>query len=93
MAADIKTKGLNGRIDIAGGTAHLPISRFVAKQMMQLHPEMTIAVTGGGSGVGLKKLSAGLIDIASTGRPLPCWKTQYGFQTRIRMMPLSSGFA
>ena len=84
MAADIKTKGLNGRIDIAGGTAHLPILRFVAKKMMQLHPEMTIAVTGGGSGVGLKKLSAGLIDIASTGRPLSlAEKTQYGFQTRI----------
>ena len=60
----------DGELDIAGGTAHLPVMQEAAKRIMQANPKVRITVEGGGSGVGVKKVGEGLVGIGNTGRPL-----------------------
>lgn len=63
-------KGQKGNIDIAGGTAHIPVMREAAKRIMSFNPDIRITVAGGGSGVGVKQAGEGLVAIGNTGRPL-----------------------
>lgn len=62
--------GLEGKIDIAGGTAHIPVMKDAAKTIMRRYPQITITVAGGGSGVGILKVAEGLVDIGNAGRPV-----------------------
>ncbi len=61
---------LQGNIDIAGGTAHIPVMKDAAKHIMTKYPQITITVAGGGSGVGVQKVAEGLVDIGNAGRPI-----------------------
>jgi len=63
-------QGLEGRLKIAGGTAHIPVMTDVAKLIMRANPRIRITVAGGGSGVGVQKVGEGLVDIGNTGRPI-----------------------
>lgn len=72
-------KDQSGDLNIAGGTAHLPVMKQAAKNIMLVNHSIKITVTGGGSGVGIKKLAEGLINIGNTGRPLREFEVeQYG---------------
>ena len=59
-----------GTLDIAGGTAHIPVMKLAAQAIMERQPEIRITVAGGGSGVGVQKVGEGLVQIGNTGRPL-----------------------
>jgi phosphate transport system substrate-binding protein len=61
-------KGEKGAIRIAGGTAHIPVMKEAAKQIMTINPAIQISIAGGGTGVGIKQVGEGLIDIANAGR-------------------------
>lgn len=61
-------KGLKGTIRISGGTAHIPVMKEAAKRIMQTYPDIQISVAGGGSGVGIKQVGEGLVDIGNSGR-------------------------
>jgi phosphate transport system substrate-binding protein len=75
-------KGLEGKIDIAGGTAHIPVMTDAAEQIMKVNPKIRITVAGGGSGVGVQKVGAGLVDLGNTGRALtPAEISKYGLKT------------
>ena len=75
-------KDLSGRIDIAGGTAHIPVMKEAAQNIMSLNKNITITVTGGGSGVGVKQVGEGLVQIGNTGRALKDSEIeQYGLIT------------
>ena len=63
-------QGLEGTLDIAGGTAHIPVMKDAAEQIMQANPKIHITVAGGGSGVGIQKVGEGLVSIGNTGRAL-----------------------
>lgn len=63
-------KALKGTLDIAGGTAHIPVMKEAAKRIMAVNPAIRISVAGGGSGVGVQQVGAGLAGIGNTGRPL-----------------------
>ncbi len=63
-------KGLSGTLDIAGGTAHIPVMKKAAQNIMAVYPDIRISVAGGGSGVGVKQVGEGLAGIGNTGRPL-----------------------
>ncbi|ACN15938.1 PstS5 [Desulforapulum autotrophicum HRM2] len=68
-ASDLdRFKGLSGELRIAGGTAHIPVIKEAAKQIMTLNPDIRITIAGGGSGVGIKQVGEGLIDIGNSGR-------------------------
>ncbi|MDO4988680.1 MAG: phosphate ABC transporter substrate-binding protein [Synergistes sp.] len=70
-AAPLDTfKGQKGKIDIAGGTAHIPVMKEAAKRIMAANHDIRITVAGGGSGVGVKQAGEGLVEIGNTGRPL-----------------------
>jgi phosphate transport system substrate-binding protein len=62
--------GLEGTIDIAGGTAHIPVMEEAAQRIMKAFPAIRITVGGGGSGVGVQKVGEGLVDIGNAGRAL-----------------------
>ena len=63
-------KDLEGTLDIAGGTAHIPVMTQAAQDIMTFNPKIRITVAGGGSGVGVKQVGEGLAGIGNTGRPL-----------------------
>lgn len=75
-------KGLSGALDIAGGTAHIPVMKKAAQNIMSVHSDIRISVAGGGSGVGVKQVGEGLAGIGNTGRPLKEGEiAQYGLVT------------
>ena len=61
-------KGQSGTIKIAGGTAHIPVMKEAAKLIMDSNPDLRITIAGGGTGVGIKQVGEGLIDIGNAGR-------------------------
>lgn len=61
-------KGEKGLIKISGGTAHIPVMKEAAKQIMIANPEIQISIAGGGSGVGIKQVGEGLVNIGNSGR-------------------------
>ena len=65
-----KFSGQKGSINIAGGTAHIPVMTGAARRIMDKNPDISITVTGGGSGVGVQQVGEGLVQIGNTGRPL-----------------------
>lgn len=70
---------LEGTLDIAGGTAHIPVLTEVARRIMTANPAIRITVAGGGSGVGVQKVGEGLVQIGNTGRALSeDERTKYG---------------
>jgi len=74
--------GLEGTIDIAGGTAHIPVMTDAAKSIMAFNPKIRITVEGGGSGVGVQKVGEGLVSIGNTGRALSEAEiAKYGLKT------------
>ena len=75
-------KNLSGTLDIAGGTAHIPVMKGAAKNIMAANPKIRITVGGGGSGVGVQKVGEGLVGIGNTGRPLKDAEVaKYGLHT------------
>lgn len=62
--------GKKGKIDIAGGTAHIPVMKEAARRIMQANPDIRISIAAGGSGVGVQQVGEGLADIGNTGRAL-----------------------
>ena len=61
-------KDLSGTLNIAGGTAHIKCETEAVKRIMRAYPDVNITIAGGGSGVGIKQVCEGLIDIGNTGR-------------------------
>ena len=61
-------EGQHGTLKIAGGTAHIPVMKEAAKRIMTRYKEIVITVAGGGSGVGIKQVGEGLVDIGNSGR-------------------------
>lgn len=75
-------KGQKGTLDIAGGTAHIPVMKKAAQAIMSANPDIRITVAGGGSGVGVQKVGEGLVQIGNTGRALKESEVaKYGLET------------
>lgn len=75
-------QALSGNLDIAGGTAHIPVMKAAAKDIMSSNSKIRITVAGGGSGVGVQKVGEGLVQIGNTGRALKDSEVQkYGLKT------------
>lgn len=73
--------GQSGNLKIAGGTAHIPVMEKAAKLVMESNAQIRIAIAGGGSGVGIKQVGEGMIDIGNSGRkPTDDEVKQYGLK-------------
>jgi len=74
-------KGEKGILKVAGGTAHIPVMKEAAKKIMTAFPGIQITIAGGGSGVGIKQVGEGLVDIGNSGRnPTDAEITKYGLK-------------
>lgn len=74
-------EGQKGTIKIAGGTAHIPVMKEAAKRIMIRYKDIVLTVAGGGSGVGIKQVGEGLVDIGNSGRkPKPEEIERYDLQ-------------
>ncbi|MFH2046980.1 MAG: phosphate ABC transporter substrate-binding protein [Pseudomonadota bacterium] len=60
--------GEKGDIKISGGTAHIPVMKDVAEKIITHNNDINISIAGGGSGVGIKQVGEGLVDIGNSGR-------------------------
>ncbi|MDD3473007.1 MAG: substrate-binding domain-containing protein, partial [Syntrophaceae bacterium] len=63
-------QGMEGTLDIAGGTAHIPVMKEAAQKIMTFNPRIKITIAAGGSGVGVQKVGEGMVGIGNTGRAL-----------------------
>ena len=71
-------EGQEGTVKIAGGTAHIPVMKEAAKQIMKRYKDIVVTVAGGGSGLGIKQVGEGLVDIGNSGRkPKPAEIEKY----------------
>lgn len=61
-------KNERGELKISGGTAHIPVMKEAAQKIMTANPEIQISIAGGGSGVGIKQVGEGLVNIGNSGR-------------------------
>jgi phosphate transport system substrate-binding protein len=73
--------GQKGTLKIAGGTAHIPVMKEAAKRIMTRNRDITITVAGGGSGLGIKQVGEGLVDVGNSGRKAkPAEVEKYGLK-------------
>ncbi|EYE89120.1 phosphate ABC transporter substrate-binding protein [Fervidicella metallireducens AeB] len=59
-------KTLAGTIKCSGSTALLPIVKQAAEDFMKVYPKVSIEVTGGGSGTGIRNVTDGVVDIGNS---------------------------
>jgi phosphate transport system substrate-binding protein len=69
---------LKGSLNIAGGTAHIKCEKQAIKNIMKKYPNISITIAGGGSGIGIKQVSSGIIDLANSGRKPTASEIQKG---------------
>ncbi len=62
------------RITVMGSTTVMPIIAEAAKPFRASHPQLTITVSGGGSGVGIASVRKGTATIGMASRNLSAWE-------------------
>lgn len=62
--------GLDGSLQIKGSDTMVNLAQAWAEEFMKIHPESSIAVTGGGSGTGIAGLINGTCDVACSSRKI-----------------------
>lgn len=61
---------LSGTLKLSGSTSVQPLAEKLAQAFMQNNPGVTITITGGGSGVGVKDAAEGKVNIGNVSRAL-----------------------
>ncbi|KAB2954507.1 phosphate ABC transporter substrate-binding protein [Heliorestis acidaminivorans] len=64
------TSGLSGTIQVRGSDTLVNLSQAFAEDFMDKYPNVSIAVTGGGSGTGISALINGTADLANSSRDI-----------------------
>ncbi|MGD9116121.1 MAG: phosphate ABC transporter substrate-binding protein [Dehalococcoidia bacterium] len=59
---------ITGTIDEAGSTSVQPLAELMAFEFMDMYPDVTINISGGGSSAGVKACAAGTVDIGAASR-------------------------
>lgn len=63
-------EGANGSITVNGSTSVQPLAEELAKAFKAKNPNATLDIQGGGSGVGIKSATDGVVDIGMSSRDL-----------------------
>ena len=61
---------LSGKLTSAGSSALLPVMQLAANEFQQMHKDVEITVTAGGSGAGRSQVCQGQVDIGNSDVPL-----------------------
>lgn len=62
--------GLSGEITEAGSTTVQPVAESLAAAFMEMYPDVTVVIQGGGSSTGVKSAAEGTVDIGAASREL-----------------------
>jgi phosphate transport system substrate-binding protein len=65
-----QAQGLEGTVKLSGSTSLQPLAMKLAEAFRSEHPQVNIAVSGGGSSVGIREVSEGMVDIGMSSREL-----------------------
>ena len=65
-------------IVINGSTTVLPVIQKAGEAFMAVHPEISLAISGGGSGNGIKALNEGLCHVAMSSRDIKATEVEQG---------------
>ena len=68
--ASSSAEELKGRVQIKGSDTMVNLAQAWAEDFMAKHPQVTVAVTGGGSGTGIAALIGGTCDLAASSRKM-----------------------
>ncbi|MEN6329643.1 MAG: phosphate ABC transporter substrate-binding protein [Methanobacteriaceae archaeon] len=66
----VNTENQYERIDVAGSTSVQPVAEALAQEYMKTHPKVKINVQGGGSGLGIRSVSQGIVAIGTSSKEL-----------------------
>ncbi|MEO7992981.1 MAG: PstS family phosphate ABC transporter substrate-binding protein [bacterium] len=77
-ASDPAASTKPGTITVKGSDTMILIAQRWAEVYMQAHPEVTVQVTGGGSGTGIAAVIDGTCNLANASRPIKAEEVQQG---------------
>jgi phosphate transport system substrate-binding protein len=81
-----------GNIVIKGSTTVLPVAQKVAEAYMKLKPEVSISISGGGSGNGVKAIIDGTTDIANSSRFLKDAEVKLAMSNNVYPVPFAVAY-
>ena len=70
LSGSVFAQELNGSNQIKGSDTMVNLGQALAEEFNKKHPQVNVAVTGGGSGTGIAALIAGTTDIAECSRTM-----------------------
>jgi phosphate transport system substrate-binding protein len=78
MLAALPAKAAQEEVIISGSTTVLPVMQKAGEAFMAANPGITLAISGGGSGNGIKALNEGLCHIAMSSRDIKSSEVEQG---------------
>jgi len=69
-AGDYTSAGLSGTLRVGGSTSVDPLMQLMRTSYIELNPNVSIEISGGGSGTGISEATSGVIDIGMSSRNL-----------------------
>lgn len=88
----VKVEGLTGSITIVGSTTVLPIAQLAAEEFNTLYGNNLVAVSGGGSSVGVQSVGEGSANIGMASRELKSSETT-SYPTLVKHIVCNDGIA
>jgi phosphate transport system substrate-binding protein len=92
MGCFAATSVFAGPLKLDGSTTVLPIAQKVTEAYMKEFPEVSISVSGGGSGNGLKALIDGTTDIANSSRFIKAEEVKLALEKNMYPVPFAIAY-
>ena len=88
----VAAPALAGNIVVKGSTTVLPIAQKVAEAFMKENPDISISISGGGSGNGIKAIIDGTTDVADSSRFIKDKEVALAVQNGVYPVPFAVAY-